>query len=217
MFVNRNQAGMCTEPKLTSNWLPRWNSQLAAVASLRVRNPRNRSSSETFFLGKFVREPRPHCIKKSGRVILRRIEITTWWWTHVWCVLLWLARGDWVCTDLLVYVAKCIYGVGFMCFLFVCLSVSPVVATTGLTDRQKNTLTQPLICTRRRKQAVLTDEQKTHELNPLHAIGDVTKQVGAYPVSTLQSRQQHATQVSPSSYSYFNTPQHYTTRRFLIY
>jgi hypothetical protein len=50
-FVNRNQAGMCTEPKLTSNWLPRWYSQLAAVASLRVRNPRR------FLLGKFVREP----------------------------------------------------------------------------------------------------------------------------------------------------------------
>jgi hypothetical protein len=51
-FVNRNQAGMCTEPKLTSNWLPCWYSQLAAVASLCVRNPRNRSSSETFFARK---------------------------------------------------------------------------------------------------------------------------------------------------------------------
>jgi hypothetical protein len=58
--------------KLTSNWLPRWYHQLAAVASLRVRNPRNRSSSETFFARKIcswtelfmnrgVREPRPHC------------------------------------------------------------------------------------------------------------------------------------------------------------
>jgi hypothetical protein len=52
MFVNRNQAGMCAEPKLTSNWLPRWYSQLADVASLRVRNPRHRSSSETFFARK---------------------------------------------------------------------------------------------------------------------------------------------------------------------
>jgi hypothetical protein len=48
--ARRIQAGMCTEPKLTSN------SQLAAVASLRVRNPRNRSSPETFLFGKFVRE-----------------------------------------------------------------------------------------------------------------------------------------------------------------
>jgi hypothetical protein len=37
--------------------LPRRYSQLAAVASLRVRNPRHRSSSETFLLGKFIREP----------------------------------------------------------------------------------------------------------------------------------------------------------------
>jgi hypothetical protein len=64
---------MCTEPKLTSNWLPRWYSQLAAVASLRVRNLRNRSSSKTVFVRKIcswtelfvnrgVRESRPHCI-----------------------------------------------------------------------------------------------------------------------------------------------------------
>jgi hypothetical protein len=42
---------MCTEPKLTSNWHSR-----ADTLSLRVRNPRHRSSSETFLFGKFVRE-----------------------------------------------------------------------------------------------------------------------------------------------------------------
>jgi hypothetical protein len=54
------QAGMCTEPKLTSNWHSRANTlslSPTAVASLRVRNPRHRSSSDTFLLGKFVREP----------------------------------------------------------------------------------------------------------------------------------------------------------------
>jgi hypothetical protein len=80
MFVNRNQAGMCTEPKLTSNWLPRWYSLLAAVVRLRVRNPRNRSSSETFFARKIylwtelfvnrgVRDPRPHFTALIDRFI----------------------------------------------------------------------------------------------------------------------------------------------------
>jgi hypothetical protein len=52
--------------------LPRRYSQLVAVASLRVRNPRHRSSSNTFLFGKIcswteffvdrgVREPRFHC------------------------------------------------------------------------------------------------------------------------------------------------------------
>jgi hypothetical protein len=34
----------------------------------------------------------------------------------------------------------------------------------------------------------LIDEQQTHDLNPLYALGDVTKQVCAYSVSTRQSQ-----------------------------
>jgi hypothetical protein len=56
--ARRIQAGMCTEPQLTSNWHSRADLSLSsiAVASLRVCNPRHRSSPETFVLRKFVRE-----------------------------------------------------------------------------------------------------------------------------------------------------------------
>jgi hypothetical protein len=57
--ARRIQAGMCTAPKLTSNWHSRADTlslSPTAVSSLRVRNPRHRSSSETVLLGKFVRE-----------------------------------------------------------------------------------------------------------------------------------------------------------------
>jgi hypothetical protein len=35
---------------------------------------------------------------------------------------------------------------------------------------------------------LLIDEQQTHKLNPLYPLGDVTKQVCAYSVSTRQSQ-----------------------------
>jgi hypothetical protein len=89
--ARRIQAGMWTEPKLTSNWHCRADTlslSPTAVASLRVRNPRYRSSSETFFARKIsswtelfvnrgVREPRLHCTGHADT--MRSIVSLSWW------------------------------------------------------------------------------------------------------------------------------------------
>jgi hypothetical protein len=57
---NSREGTANSKPKLTSNWHSRPDTLIlssTAIASLRVRNPRHRSSSETFLLWKFVREP----------------------------------------------------------------------------------------------------------------------------------------------------------------
>jgi hypothetical protein len=76
--------------------LPRRYSQLAAVGSLRVRNPRYRSSSETVFVRKIcswtelfvnrgVREPRFQCIADC----LSRLEILTVVSENLGALILW--------------------------------------------------------------------------------------------------------------------------------
>jgi hypothetical protein len=62
-FVNRNQAGMCTEPKLTSNWHSRADTLSlpplpACVFVIRetVRHPRRFFCSENLFVNRNVRE-----------------------------------------------------------------------------------------------------------------------------------------------------------------
>jgi hypothetical protein len=95
---------MCTEPKLTSKWHSRADNlslSPTAVASLRVRNPKHRSSSETFcsensFVNRIVREQA--FVNRGSSVFVIYIIVELYWYCRVVVmviivVIMWLRYG----------------------------------------------------------------------------------------------------------------------------